>query len=113
MKNANGEFRKLAIFNKLAEVGESLLFGFSNELDHVEYSFNDCPFEIIATLVAQDARQKSKHGGMLCGKLEAERADRIDNDDFKFVRDLAHEAGDLLHQAVHGCLIAGLRKEYQ
>jgi len=50
---------------------------------------------------------------MFCGKLEAERADRIDNDDFKFIRDLAHEAGDLLHQAVHGCLIAGLRNEDQ
>ena len=100
MEDANGELRKLAIFNRFAEVGECLFLGFHNILDNVKYSLNGRPLEIITSLVPQVTGQETKNGTVLRGKFEAE-GNRIYDDKFKFIGGLTHEARNLLHQAVH------------
>ena len=48
---------------------------------------------------------------MLRRELEAQRADRVDDDHLELVADLAHEARDLLHETIDGGLIAGLKHD--
>ena len=47
---------------------------------------------------------------MFSGEFRAQRADALHDDNLELVGDLGHEAGDLLHQAVHRALIASLEQ---
>src|SRR5258707_15049670 len=108
MENANGELCELAILDKLAEMGKGLFLRLSDVLDHIEYSLDDSTLEIVPPFIAQNPGQKTKHRCVFFWEFEAERTDGIYDDNFEFIRNLAHEASDLLHQTVHGRFIAGL-----
>ena len=55
-----------------------------------------------ASLVAQHRRKEDHHRRMLARIARAERANRLDNDDFKLVAYLRDEAADLLHETLDG-----------
>ena len=110
VEHTNREFCELAVLDELTQVRERLLLALPDELDHVEDGFDDRALKVVSALVAQDARQEREHRFVLGRELEAERADGVDDDDLELIADLAHEAADLLHEAIDGRLIAGLKQ---
>lgn len=85
-------------------------FRVRNELDHVEDSLDNRSLEFVSSLVAKYTGKEGEHDGLLGGEFEAECSDSVDDDDLELVRDLAHELGDLLHEAVNGSFITGLEE---
>jgi cell division FtsZ-interacting protein ZapD len=55
VKNTNGQLRKLAVLDELAQVSQSLLLSFRHELDQIENALDNAALEVVATLVAQNA----------------------------------------------------------
>ena len=89
---------------------QGLLFTVSDEFDHVEDSFDNGALEVIAAFIAKDTRKEGEHRSMFERKLETKGTDGVDDDDFEFVGDFGHEACDLLHEAVDGSFVAGLKR---
>ena len=48
---------------------------------------------------------------MLAGELDADGADGLHHDGLELVRDLGHEAADLLHESLHARLTARLGED--
>src|SRR3569833_912263 len=97
MQDADGQLGELAILDELAEVRQSVLLGVGNELDQVEHALDDGSLELVPSLIPEDAAEEGQHAGLLAGELQAERPDGLDDGDFELVRDLRHEARDLLY----------------
>ena len=110
VENADGELGEFAVLDEFAEVCQGIFLGVGNELDQVEHALYDSTLEFVATFVAQDAAEELEHAGLLAGELEAERTDGLHDGDLELVRNLRHEARDLLHQAIDACLVAGLEE---
>jgi hypothetical protein len=110
IQDSNGELGELAVLDELAQVREGVLLRVGHELDEVEHALHHGTLELVATLVAEDTTEELQHAGLLAGELETERADGLHDGDLELVRDLGHEAGDLLHQPVHTGLVAGLEE---
>ena len=64
--------------------------------------------EVVSSFVPENTGKERQHDSLLRRELEAERSNGVDNDDLELVGDVGHEGCDLLHQAVHGCLVSGL-----
>jgi len=77
-------------------------------LDHIEDRFHDGSLEVVSTLIPQDARQEREHDSLFCREFQTKRPDCVHHDDLEFVRDLAHEAGDLLHKTIDGGFVSSL-----
>lgn len=110
MQDADREFGKFTVLNELAQVSERILLGVRHELDQIEHALHHGALELVAALVAQDAAQEGEHTSLLAGELEAQRADGFDNGNLELVRDLRHEAGNVLHKTIHAGFVAGLQE---
>jgi len=110
MENPDSKFCEFAIFDKLAKVCEGFLLGVRYKLDKVEHALHNCPLKFVAPLIAQDPAQEREHAGLLVRELEAKGPDCLHDGNLKLIRDFGHEAGNLLHEAIHASLITGLQK---
>ena len=63
-----------------------------------------------SSLVAEHPREEVREDGVFLGELCAEATDRLHHHDLEFVTDLRDEGIDLLHEAAHGRLCAGLEE---
>mmetsp|Transcript_43966 Transcript_43966/g.103538 ORF Transcript_43966/g.103538 Transcript_43966/m.103538 type:complete len:355 (-) Transcript_43966:504-1568(-) len=73
-------------------------------VDEHQHGVGDALLELEPALLAQHVGEEVDERPVLLGVLEAEGSDRIDDHDLELVRDLGHEARDLLHQPLHARL---------
>ena len=110
VQNAHGQARVLAVFDELAQVRQTGLFGVGIVLDDGDDRVGDRGLVLEAALVAQHRRQEAHQDAVLARELEAERANGLDHHHLELVRDLRDEGGDLLHQPVDRRLAARLQQ---
>mmetsp|Transcript_8511 Transcript_8511/g.18533 ORF Transcript_8511/g.18533 Transcript_8511/m.18533 type:complete len:262 (+) Transcript_8511:1173-1958(+) len=104
MKDLSGEQGELAVLYELAEMDETSVLGLGNRLDERDDALHNALLEVEAALFPQCVGEEGHEDAVLCLVLDAQRPDRLHNDNLELVGDLAHKGGDLLHEAFHGGL---------
>jgi hypothetical protein len=69
-------------------------------INNIKHSLNNGALILIPAFVAQDIGKEVEHECLFGREFETEGADGVNDNNFEFVRNFAHETRDLLHETV-------------
>ncbi len=96
--------------NEFAEVSKAGLLGLRNLPDQDQHRVHDGLLELEAAIFSQYIAEEVHERTVLLRELQAQGADGLHNDNLELIRDVGHEGGHLLEQALHAALCAGLQQ---
>ena len=110
MQDPYSQAGMLAVLNKLTKMSQSALLRFRILLNDRNNRISNGGLVLQPSFIPQHRREEIHQNSMLSRELQRQRFDRLNDDNFKLVRNFTDERRNLLHEPVHGALRARLQQ---